>query len=1017
MVIEEKDLSGLGGWDCYKKASTYLVAGSVLKSSSSALNDNSGGILFTGLVLEGRKKYVCGLKFRSLEDVDNLCRCKRSISDGSVCEHSLAVVLHSIKEAEKSKRKNSQVIEEEYDKDRLYGDKTLPVFTFGSGHITEIEAFSLNFESACPEQCLSDDQISRLRGIFGNVNPTHDKTLKCNKSQFGRALEVLKGSCVYLKSESDDTKKLLIISETEARIPLNVIVSKDDDFQIKLLRSPLECHFFLGFESKLWILNEKMRIVMPTADFAESTSDDCHLKELLAVASEEASVLVKMDWLRCNSAEMNKLFHMECSDELIKSLRLLPANPNLKLSVEGSLRSIKVTAEFIYQRNDIVNDMHERSQLIRLGARDAQRTKDAESFDDSASQKANAYSWTISGEDNVFSFYAGELDEVIRLGDANVVLGERFYRVTKDIEKVRPAVRVKGTGGESFDFELEFIGNEGTIIPENEMRRILMTGKSSVKVSGRSPLVFKNQSISELFAGFEISSMDQSLSGGNVTRSAGSAEIFYVEALLNDLADFEIETDSNVLSQPRYGFSAKLKQYQMTGLSWMNRRLSKGCGLILADEMGLGKTVQALAVICSAQWLKGPVLIICPTSLIDNWNREIKKFTHDCNVLIIHGAERSDKIRYIQNFDIIISSYGTIVNDSESYREMHFSLIVADESSYLKNPDTKTFKALAGLNAGAKMAMSGTPLENKLLDLWSVMELVNPSYLGSRKEFLTRYSGEVSESDHVSLRRRVSPFVLRRTKKMVLKDLPAKTERIIHCALTNEQRRTYEGILRTGKKQLMSLNPNNNDISSRFEILSILLRLRQACCDSKLIEPGTEHSRQETSGKIEPMMSVVRSSISSGGKVLIFSQFVRMLRILDNVLSENEIDFCSLDGSTPRRKRDSQIKSFQNDTSGPSVFLISLKAGGYGLNLTAADTVIHFDPWWNPSVENQATDRAHRIGQNKSVTSYKLIAAGTVEERILKLQEKKKGLIDVVDSDAEPMMSGLSDDDIRAILS
>ena len=165
------------------------------------------------------------------------------------------------------------------------------------------------------------------------------------------------------------------------------------------------------------------------------------------------------------------------------------------------------------------------------------------------------------------------------------------------------------------------------------------------------------------------------------------------------------------------------------------------------------------------------------------------------------------------------------------------------------------------------------------------------------------------------------------------------------------------------------------------------------------------------------MMSVVRSSISSGGKVLIFSQFVRMLRILDNVLSENEIDFCSLDGSTPRRKRDSQIKSFQNDTSGPSVFLISLKAGGYGLNLTAADTVIHFDPWWNPSVENQATDRAHRIGQNKSVTSYKLIAAGTVEERILKLQEKKKGLIDVVDSDAEPMMSGLSDDDIRAILS
>ena len=202
-----------------------------------------------------------------------------------------------------------------------------------------------------------------------------------------------------------------------------------------------------------------------------------------------------------------------------------------------------------------------------------------------------------------------------------------------------------------------------------------------------------------------------------------------------------------------------------------------------------------------------------------------------------------------------------------------------------------------------------------------------------------------------------------------------------------------------------------------MEILSLLLRLRQICCDSNLIQSNCEESEDVSSGKIEPMMKILRSSISSGGKVLVFSQFVRMLKIIESTLNENGINYYFLDGSTPREKRDEQVQAFQNDKNGASVFLISLKAGGYGLNLTAADTVIHFDPWWNPSVENQATDRAHRMGQTKSVNAYKLIAAGTVEEKILKLQDNKKGLIDVAINDAEPMMNGLTDDDIKSILS
>jgi len=1013
MVIEEKDLSGIGGWDCYKKAKTYLAAGSVLKSSSSVLEDGSGVILFTGHVLEGKKKYVCGLKFRTLDDVDNLCRCKRAINAGSICEHSMAVVLDSIKREEKFNQQTTQVAESEDNGDILYEDNLIPVFKFSLNKIPEIESFLLTFESSGPDQRLRPAQISNLKELLGNVEPVQGLEVKCNKDQFGKVLEVMRGGGLFFKSNGTEALKRLVISETEVRLPLSVIRSGSDDSSVQLSRIPLEAHHFIYLGSVLWILNERHKIIMPIAKGSPSKK---LLDRFLTRPAEEASVLVSLDWLRCNSAQMNKLFHMECSDDLIKTLRLLPANPNLKLIIEGSLRNIEIIAEFIYQENDVLNDSLEREQLKSLRAINSQQTSHAESYDENESQKVNAYKWRISGEDNVFSFYAGELDKIIRSGQADVIIGERFYRVTKDIEKVRPNVKVREDGDKFFDFELEFIGDRGTRIPEKEMRLILERGKSMANSSSGAQLAINNESVAKLFEGFEICSIDQSLISGTVRRRVELAETFYAELLLKDFANFEIQTKSQILSPPKYGFSAKLREYQSQGLSWMNRRLSKGCGLILADEMGLGKTVQTLALISSAKCLDGPALIICPTSLIDNWHREIEKFTNKCKILIIHGPDRASKFRKIPDSDVVISSYSTVVKDSESYKEINFSLIVADESSYLKNPDTKTFKALSDLNGYAKMALSGTPLENKLLDLWSVMELVNPSYLGSRKEFMMRYSGTISKSDQSCLRRRVAPFVLRRTKKMVLSEIPAKTERVIHCSLTPEQRMTYDGILRAGKEQLLSFNSNSDEQSSRIEVLSILLRLRQVCCDVNLVQPVHKQIENDSSGKIDPMMSIVRSSASSGGKVLIFSQFVKMLRLIDNVLSENNIDFYSLDGSTPRVKRDSQVQAFQNDSAGPSVFLISLKAGGYGLNLTAADKIIHFDPWWNPSVENQATDRAHRIGQTKPVTSYKLIAAGTVEERILKLQEHKKGLIDVLNSDADPMMDGLTDDDIRAIL-
>ena len=1017
MVIEEKDLAGLGGWECLKKAKIYVAAGSVLKSSESHLNDDYGSTLFTGHVLEGRKKYICGLKFRTFQDVDNLCRCKRAIKEGRICEHSIAVVLHSIRLRDNPHANKLQVPDDEEDGKALHGESLMPVIHSELHEIGKIESCLILFESSNGDQSLTGQQALALKGVLGNVELSSDLKVRCSKVQLGKIIQLLMGRRVGFKSNDLEKTRYVVVSETKVRLPLTLKETRDEFPTVELSRLAMDQHYFITFESQLWVLNAQLNVLMPTAnaDVSETVRDS--LSDLLGDPNQESSVLVSKDWLRCNSSEINKLFHMECSDDLIKSIRLLPAKPKLKIRVEGSLKNIEVRAEFLYQKDDIVNGSLEEAHLQSLGGQGAKNFTSVMGAVQSNSTKINTYKWAISGENNVFAFYAGELDQVIRVGEVEVILGDRFYTVTKEIEKVRPRVKVREVGDNFFDFELEFIGTRGTKISENEIRLLLSQGKSSLEGANGALMALNAGDVNELFTSFEVSSMDQSVDQGTVKRRVKSAETFYVEGLLHDLADFEYDDAWQDINTYKFGFSAELREYQKRGVAWMNRRLSRGCGVILADEMGLGKTIQTLALICSAEWLKGPTLIICPTSLIDNWRREIEKFTNNCKILILHGQDRVSKLQLITSSDLIITSYATVVKDRHLYKEIHFPLIVADESSYLKNPDTKIFSALSELNAHGKIALSGTPLENKLLDLWSVMELVNPSYLGDRKNFASLYSADISESDRLILKRRVSPFVLRRTKKKVLDELPAKTEKIVHCALTSTQIVAYEGILRTGKEQLLKFHSKENEKASRMEILSLLLRLRQICCDSNLIQSNCEESANVSSGKIEPMMKILRSSISSGGKVLVFSQFVRMLKIIESTLNENGINYYFLDGSTPREKRDEQVQAFQNDKNGASVFLISLKAGGYGLNLTAADTVIHFDPWWNPSVENQATDRAHRMGQTKSVNAYKLIAAGTVEEKILKLQDHKKGLIDVAINDAEPMMNGLTDDDIKTILS
>jgi SNF2 family DNA or RNA helicase len=370
----------------------------------------------------------------------------------------------------------------------------------------------------------------------------------------------------------------------------------------------------------------------------------------------------------------------------------------------------------------------------------------------------------------------------------------------------------------------------------------------------------------------------------------------------------------------------------------------------------------------------------------------------------------------LREADIAITSYPLLRRDAERYGGIDFRAIILDEAQHIKNPDTQNAQAAAGLRARHRLVLTGTPLENSVRDLWSIMNFVMPGYLGTRNDFKERYEqpivqGADSAPVKSRLAKRIRPFLLRRTKRDVYKELPEKLDQVVYCSLTAQQTEVYEKLLLESRRQIGELTGGKDQNKGRMLILTALLRLRQACCDLRLL--GMQDLTQEqASAKLELLDELLREVIDGGHRVLIFSQFVSMLQLQKAALDAADIPYCYLDGQTKERMK--VVDRFQEDPAIP-VFLISLKAGGVGLNLTGADTVVHFDPWWNPAVEAQATDRAHRIGQEKVVTAYKLITRGTVEEKILKLQETKRGLMEAIESE-EPVMAGLTTAEIVELL-
>jgi SNF2 family DNA or RNA helicase len=462
------------------------------------------------------------------------------------------------------------------------------------------------------------------------------------------------------------------------------------------------------------------------------------------------------------------------------------------------------------------------------------------------------------------------------------------------------------------------------------------------------------------------------------------------------------------------GFTAALRPYQQHGVNWLQHLRRNGLGGLLADDMGLGKTAQTIAHIVIEEEegrLDRPALVVVPTSLVPNWTAELARFAPHLRVVILHGLERHERRRDLTGVHVAITTYTVLARDIEEMASLPWHMVVLDEAQAIKSPSAKATHAVCRLDTRHRLCLSGTPIENNLDELWSQFAFLMPGLLGQRKSFNRRFRAPI-EKDADPVRRgqlagRIRPFILRRTKSAVATELPPKHTILRRITLAPDQRELYETIRATMHERVSQGIAQRGIAQSHVLVLDALLKLRQVCCDPRLVKLPTARL-SGSSSKLDDLLEMVTEMITEGRRILLFSQFTSMLDLIKPALVKAGIRFAELRGDTGDRAE--PVRRFESGEV--PLFLISLKAGGRGLNLTSADTVIHYDPWWNPAVEDQASDRAHRIGQTKSVFVYKLIAADTVEERIVELQERKALLASLALSDEGMAMPAMDADDI-----
>ncbi|UNC91027.1 SNF2 helicase associated domain-containing protein [Candidatus Contubernalis alkaliaceticus] len=850
---------------------------------------------------------------------------------------------------------------------------------------------------------------------------------------------IIAGSKMYLPQSY--AKRVLgnLINRT-----LKVTIFNQSFDNVKVLNEPLPLNFNLrkAEEGLLLELDNKKNLISLTTDGTFFLFDE----KIYTLTQEQSSsflpfysgyiqnsgkpILVPMEYRERFASEsisrIRKFGNILIEKELEADLHQEPLQVKVFLDMKG--KDITARLDYVYGSR-VINPLKEepnnsdREILIR----EIEKEKKVMSSFNKAGFDMREHMFCLDGENDkkVYDFVYHALPEIQK--DSSIFYSETFKRL-----KVKNNTRFKGRMGinNSFnllEFEFQLEGIDQGELPD--IYSSLQEKKTFHRLKDGSFLPLESEDLdkmAEVFQGLQLKKSD--LKKETITLPKHQALYLNHFEQEGKLTLFKKDQDYKELirsiKDPGHldfklpgPLDNVLRDYQKTGFQWLKTLAVHGFGGILADDMGLGKTLQALAFICSETIAKhDPVLIIAPTSLIFNWEAEINKFTPELKAAVISGnkKERIEGLKQAEKYQVIITSYPLIRRDIDSYKEMKFSYCILDEAQNIKNPNSQTARSTKLIPAENFLALTGTPMENSLTELWSIFDCILPGYLYSYPRFMKRYAAIAEQNEShpfgEELSRRVQPFILRRLKKDVLKELPPKIERQMISELTKEQKKLYLVYLEKIRSQAASELKNHGFEKSRIKILAGLTRLRQIYCHPSLFLDNYKGD----SGKLIQLKDLLKEVNGSGHRVLLFSQFTSMLKIIQKVLDKENYSYFYLDGSVKSGERMRMVEEFNKGQT--DIFLISLKAGGTGLNLTGADTVILYDLWWNPAVEDQAADRAHRIGQKNVVQVMRMLSMGTIEEKIFQLQQKKKELIDKVIQPGETFLSALSEQEIKGLL-
>ena len=972
-------LMAIGGHQEMKKARALHREGGVQEA------DYQNGIL-SGQVRVGGKLKEVKMEIKSRSFVENHCKCLLVRRDGRVCAHGMALGLEVLEPTEQATSRSG-------------GNGPASPKPTGPSQWPKVtdDGRALALEVMLPVKLAEAWQRGQLLTGFGVRDERQKEALLSALSPQDK-----------VSLEPVDAELWSALSELFPEKPPGMVNLEPQGFRQLLEALPGHPRLFLGKKSQIEVRSSGPRrsiqlggqgsrlkvnpgrlgawemdgdVVYPIAPGLPPAYDALFTTGL-AVAAERA---------RAELAFLERWFEIP---DLVLDALPKEGRPEVRLRLEGSLRALDAQVAFYYGREKhsspggppkvvggFLTNMAAELAVLRFFRQ----------WGFVESRTGGRLS--LRDGDAILRFHAfAELPS-----EWVVEKGERFRAAAKQVVPIQPDWdwRGGGSGQDWFAVSTTFRAGDGEVSADM-VQRMLRTGKTGQEVGKGRIAVLDQELVEEVFDTLADTEATQT---GRGVFEVSTRQAAFLRASAQDFGIAVPEEQKVDLELP-----AHLRPYQKTGVEWLYTLSDQQLGGILADDMGLGKTLQTLTFLKERG---GRSLVVCPSSLVPNWLAECEKWVPELSVQDFTGPKRGK----LTEADITITSYAILRLDIAKLQPEEFISVVLDEAQQIKNPKAKVTLAANRIQAAHRFALSGTPVENSLQDLWSIMNFALPGYLGPQKVFLERFEKPLRQEQGDSalarrLSRKLKPVVLRRLKTEVAKDLPDRIEQVRYCELTPKQKAIYQRILEESRNQVADAK----DGKKRMIALTALLRLRQACCDLRLL-PGLKIDDQDAGIKLQELEQLLEEAVAGGHRVLVFSQFVQLLQGVVPRLMDRNWGYSYLDGATKRRGE--VVKEFQEGKK--DVFLISLKAGGVGLNLTAADTVIHLDPWWNPAIMAQATDRAHRIGQKNVVTSYQFITRGTVEEKILALQEEKKRLMDAALNGAPSLVPNLEEDELMGL--